>query len=114
MLEFYKGKKVFITGYTGFKGSWLCKILSMAGAEVTGYALSPDEESLFNILGLSKEINSCIGDIRDYEALKSSFDRANPEVLIYHHVERLELELLALDICKFLGNILLLQLGIQL
>ena len=83
MLEFYKGKKVFITGYTGFKGSWLCKILSMAGAEVTGYALSPDEESLFNILGLSKEINSCIGDIRDYEALKSSFDRANPEIVMH-------------------------------
>ena len=50
MLGFYSGKKVFITGHTGFKGSWLCKMLSSAGAEVTGYALEPPTNpSLFRL-----------------------------------------------------------------
>lgn len=54
-LNFYKGKKVFVTGHMGFKGSWLCKILSMAGAEVTGYSLEPPTNpSLFKIAEIGK------------------------------------------------------------
>ena len=84
MLEFYKGKKVFITGHTGFKGSWLCKMLSNAGAEVTGYALEPStEQSLFRIVGLEQDIHSVIGDVRDYAALKKAFDQATPE-FVFH------------------------------
>ena len=72
-LSFYKGKKVFVTGHTGFKGSWLCKILKEFGAEVTGYSLEPNTNpSLFNIANIERDIHSVIGDIRDYEALKKS------------------------------------------
>ena len=64
ILDFYKDKRVFITGHTGFKGSWLCKTLSYLGAEVTGYALQPPTQpALFEMSGLEKDINSNIGDI---------------------------------------------------
>lgn len=61
-LEFFKGKKVLVTGHTGFKGSWLSYMLTMAGAEVIGYALEPPTDpSLFQISGLEKEIISICG-----------------------------------------------------
>ena len=83
-LNFYKGKKVFVTGHTGFKGSWLCKILTMAGAEVTGYSLEPPTDpSLFEIAEIGKNITSVIGDISDYEKLKSAFDKAQPEIVLH-------------------------------
>ncbi len=84
MLEFYKGKRVFITGHTGFKGSWLTKILVMAGADVYGYSLAPsDEENLYDISGVDGNIHSCIGDIRDFEKLKAFFDEAKPEIVFH-------------------------------
>ncbi len=86
MLDFYKGKRVFITGHTGFKGTWLTKILSMAGAEVYGYSLEPDRtgsdsgENLYDISQVDGSIHSCIGDIRDFDKLKNFFDSAEPEI----------------------------------
>ena len=69
-LSFYKGKKVLITGHTGFKGSWLCRILVGAGAEVTGYSLSaPTEPNLFALCDVEGHMNSVIGDIRDLDHL---------------------------------------------
>lgn len=83
-LNFYKGKNIFITGHTGFKGSWLCKILSLAGANVTGYALTPPTTpSLFEIAEIERDITSVIGDIRDYNALKQAFDRSKPEIVLH-------------------------------
>ena len=83
-LSFYKGKKVFITGHTGFKGSWLCKMLVNAGAEVTGYSLKPSTTpSLFEIAGMEQDIHSVIGDIRDYRSLKTAFEEAKPEIIIH-------------------------------
>ena len=83
-VNFYKGKNVFVTGHTGFKGSWLCKILANAGAEVTGYALEPPTEpSLFEIAGIAGDVHSVIGDIRDYMKLKASFDEAQPEIVLH-------------------------------
>lgn len=82
--EFYKGKRVLVTGHTGFKGSWLCKILANAGAEVTGYSLNPPTNpSLFKIARIDKEICSVIGDIRDFDALKVAFDEAQPEIVLH-------------------------------
>lgn len=83
-INFYNGKRVFVTGHTGFKGSWLCKILSNAGAIVTGYSLEPPTEpSLFKIARIDQDINSVISDIRDYNALKKAFDNADPEIVFH-------------------------------
>lgn len=83
-IDFYKGKRVFVTGHTGFKGSWLCKILCNYGAIVTGYSLErPIYPSLFEIASISEDVNSVIGDIRDYEKLKKAFDKAQPEIVFH-------------------------------
>ncbi len=83
-LDFYKGKRVFITGHTGFKGSWMCKVLTMFGAEVTGYALEPaTHPNLFEISGIGKEINSVFGDIRDPDKLYAALNDACPEIVIH-------------------------------
>ncbi|NLE26948.1 MAG: CDP-glucose 4,6-dehydratase, partial [Clostridiaceae bacterium] len=77
-------KKVLVTGHTGFKGAWLCSILKMAGAEVTGYALNPPTSpSLYDLLNLDKDIRSFIRDIRDYDALKTCFDSVKPEIVFH-------------------------------
>ena len=83
-LDFYRGKRVFVTGHTGFKGSWLCKILTMTRAVVTGYSLpAPTEPSLFAISGVEKDMTSVIGDVRDFAALKAAFDAAQPEIVLH-------------------------------
>lgn len=83
-LNFYRDKKVLITGHTGFKGSWMCQILLEAGAHVTGYALKPPTQpSLFDILGLENRMDSVIGDVRDLEHMQSVFDRVCPEIVIH-------------------------------
>ena len=83
-VSFYKGKKVLVTGHTGFKGSWLCKILANFGAEVTGYSLKPPTDpSLFNIANIESDIRSVIGDIRNYETLKNVFDEVQPEIVLH-------------------------------
>ena len=70
IFDFYKDKRVFLTGHTGFKGSWMCKMLANAGAIVTGYSLNaPTEPSLFKIANIEGDIHSVIGDIRNRESL---------------------------------------------
>ena len=84
MLDFYKGKKVFITGHTGFKGSWLSKMLIMAGADVTGYSLRPQtEENLFDISHVADHMNSVTGDVRDFDSLMKAFKESKPEIVIH-------------------------------
>lgn len=83
-LSFYKNRKVFITGHTGFKGSWLCTMLLNAGAVVTGYALEPPTNpALYEIANLSQEMTSIIGDIRDLILLREAFDKAQPEIVLH-------------------------------
>lgn len=83
-MSFYKNKRVFITGHTGFKGSWLCQLLMLAGAEVTGYALPPiTEPALFELLHLSKRMNSIEGDIRNLGQLRKVMDEVKPEIVIH-------------------------------
>ncbi len=83
-MDFYKGKKVFVTGHTGFKGSWLCKILVDAGADVTGYSLEPPTTpDLFSISGVADKMRSEIGDIRDLVHLKRVFIEARPEIVLH-------------------------------
>ena len=82
---FWRGKKVFLTGHTGFKGCWLSLWLSSMGAEVTGYALSPDAlPNLFTAIKIDEVISkSCIGDIRDLSKLQSTMSAAKPDIVIH-------------------------------
>lgn len=83
-LEFYRGKKVLITGHTGFKGTWLCALLLRIGAEVAGYALEPPSlPSVFELSGMKDKINSITGDIRDIDHLKEVVREIQPEIIIH-------------------------------
>ena len=82
--SFWKGKKVFITGHTGFKGGWLSIWLAESGAEVTGYSLKPETNpSLFNSCLIEKKINSVIGDVRDEQKLKKIIREAQPDIVFH-------------------------------
>ena len=82
--SFYKGKKVLVTGHTGFKGSWLCAILENAGAKVIGYSTnSPRDPSLYKLGDIEGGIRSHAGDVRDFAALKAVFDREQPEIVFH-------------------------------
>ncbi len=84
MNQFWKGKRVFLTGHTGFKGSWLSLSLLELGAEVTGYSLlPPSSPSLFGLAHLSEQMTSIIGDIRDLEMLKREVSRAKPDIFFH-------------------------------
>lgn len=81
---FYKGKRVLVTGHTGFKGSWMCKMLLMAEAKLTGYALEPPTEpSLFRLCGLENQMHSILGDIRNLDQLRKVFLEEQPEIVIH-------------------------------
>lgn len=83
-LDFYRGKRVFVTGHTGFKGAWLCRILQKAGAELTGFALPPSTDpSLFSLLKVQNGMASVIGDVRDFDTLYAAFCRARPEIVLH-------------------------------
>lgn len=83
-LSFFKGKRVFLTGHTGFKGSWMSRILVTNGAILTGFSLMPPTEpNLFELADISDKMTSAIGDIRDEEALWEAFSNAQPEIVIH-------------------------------
>ena len=84
MSEFYKNKKVLITGHTGFKGSWMCEMLLYLGADVYGYALNPPTNpNMFELCNLKNRMHSFEGDIRDLEHLKEVFRKTQPEIVIH-------------------------------
>ena len=83
-LAFYRGKKVLITGHTGFKGAYLSRILLLAGADVTGYALDPPTDpSLFALMKLSSDMRSVTGDVRDFDHLDNVVREVRPDVVFH-------------------------------
>ena len=83
-LSFYKGKRVLVTGHTGFKGAWMCRVLVDAGAILTGYSLeAPTQPNLFALAGVEDNMTSIIGDVRDLAHLMEVFDQAQPELVLH-------------------------------
>ena len=82
--NFWKNKKVYLTGHTGFKGSWLSILLHIMGAKVKGFSLEPEgENSLFNIIEIEKKIISEFGDVRDFQQLRKSIIDFKPEIVLH-------------------------------
>ena len=83
-LDFYRGKRVLVTGHTGFKGAWLCRILEHLGADVVGYALPPPTSpSLFDLLRNTSKTRTVLGDICDFEHLYAIFSDFKPEIVLH-------------------------------
>ena len=83
-MEFFRGKRVLVTGHTGFKGTWLCRMLVNAGAMVTGYSLEPPTNpNLFRLSGLEGRMTSVIGDIRNLDHLMETFEKAQPVIVLH-------------------------------
>jgi CDP-glucose 4,6-dehydratase len=82
---FWEGRKVLITGHTGFKGSWLTLWLGLLGADITGFALEepPTQPSLFELANINDCVRTIVGDLRDFSRLKSAIDEVRPEVVIH-------------------------------
>ncbi|HSM98265.1 MAG TPA: CDP-glucose 4,6-dehydratase, partial [Gallionella sp.] len=84
LAESFRGKRVLVTGHTGFKGSWLALWLHQMGAHVLGYALPPErDDDHFNLLGLVRQIDHVVGDIRDHAAVRQAFERFQPEIVFH-------------------------------
>lgn len=106
-LSFYNGKTVFITGHTGFKGSWMCKVLLMQGANIVGYSLkAPTNPSLFEILRLDKQMISVIGDIKDLNFLINTMKQYQPEIVIHMAAQPLVRESYIDPVCTYGTNVM--------
>ena len=82
--KFWKNKKILITGHTGFKGSWLTIWLKKLGADITGFSKSiPTNPNLFEISNIEAEINSINGDVQDYQFLKETITKVEPEIVFH-------------------------------
>src|SRR6185369_14581530 len=82
--DFWRGRKVFLTGHTGFKGSWMSLWLQELGANLTGYALGPPTRpNLFQLAGVARDMRSIIGDIRDEARLREALQDSQPEIVIH-------------------------------
>jgi CDP-glucose 4,6-dehydratase len=103
----YAGRKVFVTGHTGFKGSWLCEWLLQLGAEVTGYSLPPETKpALFTQLGLKSRVNHILGDIRDPSKLARALRQARPDFVFHLAAQPLVRESYAKPVETFETNLM--------
>lgn len=103
----WRGRRVFVTGHTGFLGGWLCLWLSKMGAEVAGYALDPPTNpSFFDSVGLGRLVRSTIADVRDLSRLKSEIQSFDPQVVIHLAAQALVREAHAAPVETFAVNVM--------
>ena len=108
-LNFYNGKRVLLTGHTGFKGMWLSRLLLRAGAEVTGYALDVPTEGgaeALQRLGILTEMRDIRGDVRDLSALSRAFDEAKPEIVLHLAAQPIVRESYRQPVDTFAANVM--------
>lgn len=104
---YYAGKRVLVTGHTGFKGSWLTQWLLLLGAEGTGYSIGvPTQPSLYESLGLSRQIQDVRGDVRRFQDVQTAMDKAAPEVVIHMAAQALVLPSYADPLTTFETNVM--------
>ncbi|MEO5826663.1 MAG: CDP-glucose 4,6-dehydratase [Gemmatimonadales bacterium] len=108
LTDWYRGRRVLVTGHTGFKGSWLVAWLREAGAEVTGFALAPDHDrpALFRDAALHEGIHSVIGDIRDAMLIGSTCQAAAPEIVFHLAAQSLVLQSYREPVETFATNVM--------
>lgn len=105
--RFWQGRRVFLTGHTGFKGSWLALWLSHAGAHVTGYALPPPTDPcVYDLAAVGSHLDSHFGDINDAGRLTSTLQAAHPEVVLHLAAQPLVRESYALPVATFATNVM--------
>lgn len=91
--DFYQNKKIFLTGHTGFKGSWMCMVLQELGANIVGYSLlPPTSPNLFELCNLNNDITTIIGDVRDLDSLLFAMQKTQPEIVIHLAAQPIVLE----------------------
>lgn len=105
-LSFFSGKRIFLTGHTGFKGSWLSRMLLNAGANLTGYALEAPKISLFTLLNLDNLMHSIVGDIRNLTALENALRESKPDIVIHMAAQPLVRESYKDPVTTFETNIM--------
>jgi CDP-glucose 4,6-dehydratase len=106
MLDFWKGKRVFVTGCTGFKGVWLCKWLDMLGAEVMGYALAPDEFSAYKECHFTDRHQAVFADICQGETLKKTIEEFQPQVVFHLAAQAIVKEATLFPLDTFYTNVM--------
>jgi len=105
--NFWKNKKILITGHTGFKGSWLTTWLKKLGADITGFSKSiPTNPSLFELANVKNDIKSIIGDIQDYDFLKEVINKHNPEIIFHMAAQSLVIKSYSDPIETFSTNVM--------
>ncbi len=106
-LELWRGRRVFLTGHTGFKGAWLALWLRRLGAEVTGYALAPDTTpNLFEAARVGEGMDSILGDMRDLDALRNALHESGAEVVLHLAAQSLVRESYARPVDTYATNVM--------
>ena len=105
--DLWRGRRVFLTGHTGFKGAWLAMWLRRLGADVTGYALAPDTTpNLFDAARVGEGMHSIVGDVRDLEALRNALTNSNAEVVFHLAAQSLVRESYARPVDTYATNVM--------